>query len=162
QETRRQRPAERPADGESGNPGNCECEQAEPDRRALVLLEHVQVELEPGHEHEVEQTELSELRNGLVPGVDEVEAVTADQESADDETDQSGQPEPADDDRPEQDHGEEDEKLEDRAVDVSDRAQHLNPRSGSRARLPGSSLATSRLGGRSFHPPAGSGSWNPR
>ena len=55
QEPRGHRPAEGPADAKAGRPGNGKGKEAESGCRALVLLEDVQVELEPGDEHEVEQ-----------------------------------------------------------------------------------------------------------
>ena len=116
QEHRRHGPPEDRAHGHPEGSGDGEREQPQSRSRPPVVAEHLQIELEPRGEHQVEEPELPELWHRLIPGRDEPDAVRADQEPAHDQTDQPGKPEAADNDRPEQDHREQDEELEDRPV----------------------------------------------
>ena len=109
----RSRPSEQETDRDAPRSRDRERDQPEDHRAAPELLHHLEVELEPGDEHQVEEPELPQFGNGLVPCVDQAEPVRADRETADHEPDQAGQPEACEDDRAEEDDGEEDEELED-------------------------------------------------
>ena len=65
-----------------------------------------EVELDPGHEHQVEEPELSELGHRRIAGTDHLEPVRADQEPTDEQPDDARQQRPLEQRGPD-DHDEE-------------------------------------------------------
>ena len=60
-----------------------EGDDPERDDGAAVDADQGEVELDPGHEHQVEQAQLPEVGDRRVAGADQVEPVGADHEAAD-------------------------------------------------------------------------------
>jgi hypothetical protein len=70
-----------------------------------------QVQLNPGHEHQVQQSELPEFGNRGITGSDQVQPEGADRKAADDQADDPWNPRASNDWRAEDDHQEQNQEL---------------------------------------------------
>ena len=90
QQRGRRRPPERKARDRAEQHRERERQEPERDRAVAVALEQAEVELHAGDEHEVQQAELPEVGDRGAPGVEQAEAVRADEEAAEEQADQAG------------------------------------------------------------------------
>jgi hypothetical protein len=90
QKRRRERPPKREADRHTADERDHEGDEAERHCSAAIFLQHLQVELEPCDEHQVEEAEVTEFGHGVVSRGDQSEPVCSDHEPAEDEADQAG------------------------------------------------------------------------
>jgi len=67
-------------------------DQSERDDRPAVDAQQREIQLDAGHEHQVEQPELSQLGDSRVAGADQVQSVRPDQEAAQQQPDDARQP----------------------------------------------------------------------
>ncbi|MPN01779.1 hypothetical protein SDC9_148991 [bioreactor metagenome] len=83
--------------------GDGKREQPERDAASPSAGEPVEVDFQPGDEHDIEQPDFAEHLDGL-PACDDVQPVRADQRAAGQQQDQVGNPQPSRNQRGEQDH----------------------------------------------------------
>ena len=118
-----------------------ERDQREQDRVVAVAREHGQVEVEAGHEHQVQQADVAELLHDAAAALHHVEHVRADDHPADEQSDQPGHVDALREPRRDDDHDDRDQQLPRRAFGSGQMQQihRIPPLAGQGVRITGRS-----------------------